>query len=110
MRYLIALMLLATADVTLAQSTSSTPDTDSPAGHLPPHIRQITAFGERADWSHDGKKILFLSKTFGDAMEIDLASGVIKNLTAHYPHHGYTRALYLANEDILLSGPEQYDP
>jgi Tol biopolymer transport system component len=70
----------------------------------------VTWFGERADWSHDGKRILFLSKTFGDAMEIDLATGQIRNLTAHYPHHGYTRALYLANDDILLSGPEALDP
>ena len=31
-------------------------------------------------------------------------------LTGHYPHHGYTRALYLANGDILLSGPERFDP
>ena len=82
----------------------------SPADHLPPHIAQVTGFGERADWSHDGKKILFLSKTFGDAMEFDLASKRIRNLTAHYPHHGYTRALYLSNGDILLSGPEVYDP
>jgi hypothetical protein len=81
----------------------------SPIENLPPHIRQITFFGERADWSHDGKKILFLSKTFGDAMEIDVESGAIRNLTAHYPHHGYTRALYLANGDILLSGPQQFD-
>ena len=74
---------------------------ESPADHLPPHIRQVTWFGERADWSLDGKRILFLSKTFGDAMEIDLSTGIIRNLTAHYPHHGYTRALYLANDDIL---------
>ncbi len=43
-------------------------------------------------------------------MEIDLATKVIRDLTAHYPHHGYTRALYLANGDILLSGPESFDP
>lgn len=86
------------------------PDGPSPADHLPPHIRQVTWFGERADWSHDGKRILFLSKTFGDAMELDLATMRIRNLTAHYPHHGYTRALYLANGDLLLSGPEQFDP
>lgn len=81
----------------------------SPADHLPPHITRITQFGERADWSHDGKKILFLSKTFGDAMELDVATGAIRNLTAHYPNYGYTRALYLANGDILLAGPEVYD-
>jgi hypothetical protein len=82
----------------------------SPTDHLPRHIRRVTWFGERADWSHDGKRILFLSKTFGDAMEVEVVSGRIRNLTAHYPHHGYTRALYLANDDILLSGPETYDP
>jgi hypothetical protein len=83
---------------------------ENPAEHLPPHITQLLAFGERPDWSHDGKKILFLSKTFGDAMEIDLATRTIRNLTAHYPHHGLTRALYLANDDILLAGPETFDP
>src|SRR5262249_859952 len=83
---------------------------DTPTDHLPPHIRQITAFGDCVDCSLEWHRILFLSKTFGDAMEIDLATLSIRNLTAHYPHHGYTRALYLANGDILLSGPEQYDP
>lgn len=43
-------------------------------------------------------------------MEIDLATKQIRNLTAHYPHHGYTRALYLSSGDILLSGPEILDP
>lgn len=82
----------------------------SPADNLPSHITQITWFGERADFSQDGKKLLFLTKTFGDAMEIDLATRRIRNMTAHYPHHGYTRAMYVSNGDILLSGPESYDP
>jgi len=101
--------VLTAARIIAAEATTSK-DGDSPADHLPPHIRQVTAFGERADWSHDGKRILFLSKTFGDAMELDLATKAIRNRTAHYAHHGYTRALYLANGDILLSGPEQFDP
>jgi hypothetical protein len=85
-------------------------DGDSPADHLPPYISQVTWFGERADWSHDGKRLLFLSKTFGDAMELDLETKRVRNLTAHYPHYGYTRALYLKNGDVLLSGPEAFDP
>lgn len=93
-----------------ATNAADTPTEQSPADQLPPHITQMTAFGERADWSHDGKKILFLSKTFGDAMELDLQTKQIRNRTAHYPHHGYTRALYLANDDILLSGPDTFDP
>ena len=98
--------LITTSCLHAAESKSG----ENPADHLPPHIKQVTWFGERADWSHDGKRILFLTKTFGDAMEIDLATKQIRNLTAHYAHHGYTRALYLANDDILLSGPEQFDP
>ncbi len=29
----------------------------------PSYVRQLTHFGERADWSHDGKKILFVART-----------------------------------------------
>jgi hypothetical protein len=82
----------------------------SPDQNLPPHIRQLTWFGERADFSLDSRRVLFLSKTFGDAMEVEIETGRIRNLTAHYRHHGYTRAMYLANGDILLSGPVEFDP
>jgi hypothetical protein len=82
---------------------------ENPADRLPAHITRVSWFGERADWSSDGKRILFLSKTFGDAMEVDLETRIIRNLTAHYQHHGYTRALYLVNGDILLSGPKEID-
>src|SRR5437899_11787316 len=104
------LTCLAALNVVGLNAAASPKVGESPADHLPAHITQVAWFGERADWSHDGKKILFLSKTFGDAMELDLQSKHIRNLTAHYPHHGYTRALYLANGDILLSGPESFDP
>jgi hypothetical protein len=107
-KYLLSIVL-AIAGNDLSKGADKLKQPQSPTENLPPHIRQITAFGERADWSHDSKRIMFLSKTFGDAMEIDLQSGMIRNLTAHYPHHGYTRALYLANGDILLSGPQHYD-
>ncbi len=83
---------------------------ESPADHLPPYITRLTGFGERADWSPDGRWLVFLSKTFGDAMELDLETKLIRNRTAHYPHYGYTRALYLTNGDLLLSGPEQFEP
>jgi hypothetical protein len=101
-----------TAAVVAAISTFATDAKagESPADHLPPYITRLTAFGERADWSRDGKKILFLSKTFGDVMEINLETKAIRNLTAHYPHYGYARAMYLANGDILLTGPETFDP
>lgn len=77
---------------------------------VPSYIRRLTHFGQRADWSHDGKTILFLEKTYGDVYEVDVVSGVIRALTHHYQHNGYTRALYLSNGDILLSGSRTFDP
>ena len=82
---------------------------ESPLDELPPHIRRVTHFGQRADFSHDGKRILFIEKTFGDVYEIELATKIIRSMTHHYYHEGYTRALYLANGDILLSGARQFD-
>jgi Tol biopolymer transport system component len=81
----------------------------SPLDELPRYISQVTQFGERADWSHDGKRILFLEKTFGDVFEVELATGIMRPMTHHYFHEGYTRALYLSNGDILLSGARRFD-
>ncbi|HUW59429.1 MAG TPA: hypothetical protein VMZ06_00365 [Candidatus Bathyarchaeia archaeon] len=81
----------------------------SPGDNLPPHITQLTHFGERADFSHDGSRVLFLEKTFGDVFEIDLATRVIRPVTHHYYHEGYVRALYLPNGDVLLSGAKTFD-
>jgi hypothetical protein len=104
-----ALLGLALATTALAAAADD-PPAKSPEQELPPHITRLTRFGERADFSHDGRRVLFVEKTFGDAYEVDLATREIRLLTAHYKHLGYTRALYLANGDILLSGPEQFDP
>lgn len=85
------------------------PRAASPDQDLPPHIRRLTYFGERADFSHDGKRILFIARTYGDVYEYEIATGIIRPVTHHYPHEGYTRALYLANGDILLSGCPTFD-
>ena len=102
-------LLLLVPGLTSAADQAAAVD-KNPADELPPHIKRLTWFGERADWSHDGKRILFLGKTFGDVYEVEVATGIIRAMTHHFPHHGYTRALYLANGDILLSGPETFDP
>ncbi len=93
-----------------APAAPDQPLNGSPTDHLPRWITRVTWFGERADWSHDGKKILFLERTYGDVFEVDLASRTIRPVTHHFYHCGFTRALYLANDDILLSGPEAFDP
>ena len=88
---------------------SAPPGTKSPTDELPPYITRVTHFGQRAEWSHDGKRILFIEKTFGDVYEVELASKVIRPMTHHYFHEGYTRALYLSNGDILLSGAKEFN-
>jgi hypothetical protein len=88
-----------------APKAATSPDQD-----LPPHITRLTRFGERADFSHDGQRVLFVEKTFGDVYEVEIRTRIPRLLTGFYPHHGYTRALYLANGDILLSGPAKFDP
>jgi hypothetical protein len=51
-----------------------------------------------------------VEKTFGDVYEVEISTRMPRLLTGAYPHHGYTRALYLANGDILLSGPASFAP
>jgi len=81
----------------------------NPAENLPSYIKRLTYFGERADWSHDGTKIMFVEKTYGDVYEVELKTGIIRLITGHFYHGGFTRALYLANGDVLLSGCTSFD-
>ncbi len=83
----------------------------NPADHLPDYIKRVSGFGERPDWSHDGKRILFVDKPMGEVYELELKTGIINPKTRHFNHHGFTRAMYLSNGDILLSGPvAAFDP
>lgn len=76
---------------------------------LPAFVVPITTFGQRPDWSPDGRKIVFLEKTCGDVYEVDLATRELTPLTHDFAHAGYTRALYLPNGDILLAGARTFD-
>ena len=80
----------------------------TPEQHLPPQITQLTGFGERAVWSPDGKRIAFMSKSFGDAFEIDLSTRLTKLLTGHFRHAGFLRVHYLPNGDYLLIGARDF--
>jgi hypothetical protein len=83
----------------------------SPIDSLPPYIKLASGFGERPDWSHDGRFILFLDKPMGEVYELEIATGIIRPKTRHFNHYGFTRAMYLSNGDILLSGPNApFDP
>lgn len=93
------------AGLVQAQSEKKQEWTDE---QFPSYIKRLNYFGERPEWSHDGKKVLFVSRTFGDVYEIEVATGKIEPLTHHYYHGGYLRALYLSNGDILLLGPKSF--
>ena len=70
---LIVSTMLALAFAAVAAEKNLRPkEGGNPADHLPPWIKRVTWFGERADWSHDGKKLLFVEKTFGDVYEVEL--------------------------------------
>ena len=79
----------------------------SPEENLPPNITQLTAFGERASWSPDGRRIAFMSKSFGDAFVVDVGTKVIRLLT-HYPNAGYLRVQYLPTGDFFLIGARSF--
>ena len=75
---------------------------------FPSYITRMNYYGERPDWSPDGKKFLFVARSFGDVYEMDVATKVVRPLTHHYYHGGYLRALYLSNGDIALVGPKTF--
>jgi Tol biopolymer transport system component len=75
---------------------------------LPSNIEILTRFGERADISPDDKRIAFMSKSFGDAMAIDLDSRTIRCLTCNVPAAAFLRVMHLSSGDYLLIGPEKF--
>jgi len=99
-----ATLLVAMCSVASAQTFKQ----GAPEQHLPPQITQLTGFGERAVWSPDGKRIAFMSKSFGDAFEIDLNTRLTKLLTGHFRHAGFLRVHYLPNGDYLLIGARDF--
>lgn len=109
----LTLFALVLAPLVPAQESYQSRD-GHPVDHLPPYVEQVSGFGERPEWSHDGKKILFVEKPMGEVYELDLETGLIHPKTRHFHHYGFTRAIYLANDDILLAGPrdafDQADP
>ena len=97
---LFALVVLWLPELGLAQTKKM----GNPEKNLPPTITQLTAFGERAAWSPDGKRIAIVGKSFGDAFEIDLETRLTRLLTGHFQHAGFLRVQYLPNGDFFLIG------
>jgi Tol biopolymer transport system component len=100
--------LAALVAVTPGDARAQAKRTGSPEDHLPPQITHLTGFGERAVWSPDGKRIAFMSKSFGDAFEIDLSTRLTRLLTGHFRHAGFLRVHYLPNGDYFLIGAREF--
>ena len=97
-------VLLGIAGLGLLTATGPAPQTHQGLGDA----IQISWFGERPAYSPDGKRIAFVGKTYGDAYEIEIATGNVRNLTAHLPHQGIMRIQYLANGDFLITAPRVF--
>lgn len=72
-----AAFLLPICLIAQAGSAPPSPRSGSPEDNLPPNMTRLTWFGERASWSLDGKRIAFISKSFGDAFKVDLATRLL---------------------------------
>src|SRR6478752_5233480 len=98
------LVLLLTSALALAQRTPG-----SPLDHLPSNVEVLTHFGERADISPDNQRVAFMTKSFGDAMLIDLKTRVITCLTCNVPGAAYLRVMHLVTGDYILIGPDHFE-
>jgi Tol biopolymer transport system component len=82
-----------------------------PSDKLPAHITPLTNFGQRSEWSLDGKEIFFVDRAGGDVWVVDVATKKTRQITKPEDRpegHGYYRVLVLANGDLLLGiGPKR---
>ena len=81
----------------------------NPLDNLPKNIKVLTHFGERADFSPDNNSVSFMSKSFGDAMEIDLKTHDIRCLTCNVPGAAFLRVMHLCTGDYILIGPDHFE-
>lgn len=83
-----------------------------PSDKLPSYITPLTDFGQRAEWSLDGKKIYFIDKPGGDVWMIDRKTRKASQIsTPEYrpKGHGYYRVVCISNGDLLLGcGAERH--
>jgi hypothetical protein len=81
----------------------------NPLDHLPSNVEILTYFGERADISPDNQRVAFMSKSFGDAMVIDLKTRAIRCLTCNIPAAAFLRVMHLSTGDYILIGPDHFE-
>ena len=103
------LLLLILMPVALFAQQKKERKPGNPLENLPSNIEVLTHFGERADFAPDNKSIAFMTKSFGDAMEIDLKTRNIRCLTCNVPAAAFLRVMHLTNGDFILIGPDHFE-
>lgn len=98
---------LALAPLAATTSAAAPAQTSAKEFRLEQAIR-LSPFGERPAFSPDGGRIAFIGKAYGDAYEIELATGKIRNLTRNIPHQGIVRIQYLPDGNYLVTAPSRY--
>ncbi len=80
-----------------------------PKEKLPDYISPLTSFGQRAEFSLDGKKVFFVDKAGGEVWMVDVKSKQTKQIsdsTWRPADYGYYRIMALSNGDYILTcGP-----
>jgi len=92
--------------------TNREPEGCFPKEQLPGHITPLTDFGQRSEWSLDGRYIYFVDRAGGDVWRVDIGTKNTEKITQpeYRPEgHGYYRVLCLASGDLLFTcGPERH--
>ena len=84
-----------------------------PADKLPENISPLTDFGQRSEWSLDGKTVYFVDSAGGDVWRVDIDRKKPEKITRPDDRpagDGYYRVLCLSNGDLLFTcGPSRHD-
>ncbi|HZQ18349.1 MAG TPA: hypothetical protein VFA90_06480 [Terriglobales bacterium] len=105
-RELIPILLTVTL---LAAQVKPSRKVGNPLDHLPSNTEVLTHFGERADISPDNRRVAFMTKSFGDAMLIDLKTRIITCLTCNVPAAAFLRVMHVVTGDYILIGPAHFE-
>jgi hypothetical protein len=76
-----------------------------PLDKLPDHITVLTDFGQRAEWSNNGKQVFFVDKAGGEVWVVNIKTRKVRQITKAEDRplgHGYYRVNCLVNGDLLL--------
>ncbi len=105
----VAVMFVIMAGTVFAQK----PKGCFPGDKLPPYISLLTEFGERSEWSHDGKTVYFVDKSGGEIWKVDVDTKVTTQITRkdfRPEGDGYYRVYVLSNDDLLFTcGPSRHN-